>query len=81
MFQMETKNEMAAAVFHDAVEDTEVTIDQLKQGGFDDEVIEAVDSVTNRVGKTYEDFIITNLNDWHFTHDRQPPGVGPEKGC
>jgi len=58
MFQMETENEMIAAVLHDVVEDTAVTLEKLKQEGFDSEVIEAVDSVTIREGETYDDFII-----------------------
>ena len=58
MFQMETEKEMIVAVLHDVVEDTEVTLELLKQDGFDIEVLNAIDSVTERGGESYDDFII-----------------------
>jgi len=57
MFQMETKEEMIAAVLHDVLEDTAITPDQLKEMGFSETVLEALDSVTKRAGETYEDFV------------------------
>jgi len=58
MFQMDTELEMIVAVLHDVVEDADVTPDDLRMAGFDNEVIEAVDSVTNRDGESYNDFIV-----------------------
>ena len=57
MFQMETKEEMIAAVLHDVLEDTAITSDQLKEMGFSETLLEALDSVTKRAGETYEDFV------------------------
>ncbi len=57
MFQMDTEAGMITAVLHDVVEDTPVTSRDLEREGFDNEVIAAIDSVTNRPGETYDDFI------------------------
>ena len=57
MFQMETKEEMIAAVLHDVLEDTAITSDQLKEMGFSERVLEALDSVTKKAGEKYEDFV------------------------
>ncbi len=57
MFQMETEEEMITAVLHDVLEDTAVTPDQLREMGFSERVLEALDSVTRRAGETYEDFV------------------------
>lgn len=46
------------ALLHDVVEDTNVTLDQLRELGFDELVISAVDSVTKRPGEKYQDFIL-----------------------
>ena len=57
MFRMETKEEMIAAVLHDVLEDTPITPDQLKEMGFSETVLKALDSVTKRDGERYEDFV------------------------
>ena len=57
MFRMETREEMVVAVLHDVLEDTAITPDQLKEMGFSETVLEALDSVTKRAGETYEDFV------------------------
>ena len=44
------------AVLHDTVEDTEVTLDQIRDR-FGDCVADAVDALTRRKGETYTDFI------------------------
>lgn len=46
-----------AGLLHDVIEDTDVTIDDLWQFGYDREVVETVDSVTRRGGETYADFV------------------------
>jgi hypothetical protein len=58
MFKMDTEMEMIVAVLHDVVEDTRVTPNDLRAAGFDNEVIEAVDSVTKWGGESYTDFIL-----------------------
>lgn len=45
------------AVLHDVVEDTDWTFDQLRDEGFSDEVLTALDSVTKRDGEDYADFV------------------------
>lgn len=50
-------NAVMAALLHDTVEDTDVTLDQLRAEGFPAEVVDAVDAVTRREGETYMDFI------------------------
>lgn len=44
-------------VLHDVVEDTSVGLDKLRFEGFSEEVLDAVDSVTNRKGEDYFDFV------------------------
>lgn len=46
-----------AGCLHDIVEDTDVTLDQLRAMGFPDEVVRAVDAVTWRDGEDYMDLI------------------------
>lgn len=46
-----------AAYLHDVVEDTEWTLDQLRERGFSAAVIEAVDALTRRKGEEYMDYI------------------------
>ena len=57
MFRMDTKEEMIVAVLHDVLEDTPITPDQLKEMGFSETVLKALDSVTKRAGERYEDFV------------------------
>lgn len=58
MHQMDTESEQIVAVLHDVVEDTGTTFDELRQEGFDDEVLEGIDSVTRRDEESYDDFIL-----------------------
>lgn len=46
-----------AGMLHDIVEDTFVTLADLRAAGYPAEVIDAVDSVTRRPGETYMDMI------------------------
>ena len=45
------------ALLHDVVEDTDVTLDRLKEEGFPKEVIEAVDILTKRENMDYSEYI------------------------
>jgi len=45
------------AVLHDVVEDTTITLDDLRAEGFSDEIIAALDCLTKRDGESYDDFI------------------------
>jgi (p)ppGpp synthase/HD superfamily hydrolase len=57
MLRMDTEAAMMAAVLHDVVEDTEWTLGRLREAGFSDEVLEAVDCLTHREGESYEQFV------------------------
>lgn len=52
MFRVEGPSERIAAVLHDVVEDSPVTLDQLAEEGFSEEVIAAVQALTKRAGET-----------------------------
>lgn len=57
MFQMETEDEMITAVLHDVVEDSDMTLNELRQAGFSEEVVTAVAAVSRQDDETYEEFI------------------------
>jgi len=57
MARVDTEAEKIVAVLHDVVEDTDWTFDDLRKEGFSQEVIQAIDCVTKRVGEPYEDFV------------------------
>jgi (p)ppGpp synthase/HD superfamily hydrolase len=57
MLRLTTEVERVVAILHDVVEDSEVTLDDLRAEGFSDEVVDAIDHVTRREGESYEAFI------------------------
>lgn len=57
MMKMKTESEMMAAVLHDVVEDTDWAIEMLREQGFSEEVLEAVECLTKRSEESYEEFI------------------------
>lgn len=57
MFRVETDAEKVTALLHDVVEDTEWTLEGLRERGFPEEVVEAVDRLTRRDGEEYEAFV------------------------
>ncbi|HEV3051146.1 MAG TPA: HD domain-containing protein [Longimicrobium sp.] len=57
MFRVQTDAERMAAVLHDVVEDTDWTLDALRERGFPDEVVDAVDHLTRREGESYDEFV------------------------
>lgn len=57
MMRCETEMEMMTAVLHDVVEDSDLTIEDLRGKGFPDEVVEAVDHLSQRKRESYEKFI------------------------
>lgn len=50
-------NVISVAVLHDAVEDSDLTLDDLRREGFNEMIVSGVDSVTKREGEAYEDAI------------------------
>jgi GTP diphosphokinase / guanosine-3',5'-bis(diphosphate) 3'-diphosphatase len=52
MLRLNTEEEQIAGVLHDVVEDTSVTLDQLKEHGFSVSVLAALEALTKRPGET-----------------------------
>jgi (p)ppGpp synthase/HD superfamily hydrolase len=64
MCRMKTEFEMMAAILHDIVEDTDVSLDDLREAGYPEAVVTAVDCLSRRDDESYEDFVartMTNL--------------------
>ena len=57
MMKMKTEVEMIVAVLHDVVEDTEISIDQLRSEGFSPEIVKAVECITRRQDESYDQSI------------------------
>ena len=57
MMRMDTPQEMMTAVLHDAVEDSDWTIADLRSEGLPYEVLQALELLSRRDGQTYEQFI------------------------
>jgi hypothetical protein len=54
MLAVKAEHERMAAALHDVVEDTSVTLADLSEAGFPEEVVRAVDALTKRDGETRE---------------------------
>ena len=52
MLRMQTEEERIVAVLHDVVEDSEITLDDLRSEGFAVAVIEALEALTKRPGES-----------------------------
>lgn len=57
MAKMETIEEMAVALLHDVIEDSEVTAKDLLKQGISKKVVKAVQTLTKIEGENYEQFI------------------------
>lgn len=57
MNQFSIESEMIVAVLHDVVEDTDITLDDLKKQGFSDLVVDAIGCLSKQDDESYEDFI------------------------
>ncbi len=55
--QMEDEYSTIAALLHDVVEDTHVTLEDLRRDGFPEEVLAAVDLLTHREGVPYLEYV------------------------
>ena len=55
--QMKDEYSTCVALLHDVVEDTDITLDELKSNGFPDEVIEALSLMTHSDDVPYLDYI------------------------
>ena len=57
MSQVESEEEKIVAVLHDIVEDTEISLDDLRSEGFSEEVVSAVECLTKQDGENYDLYI------------------------
>ena len=57
MNRVHTLDEKMVAVLHDVVEDSDVTLEELRREGFEAPIIEAVALLTKLEGESYEQFI------------------------
>ncbi|MBF0133278.1 MAG: GTP pyrophosphokinase [Magnetococcales bacterium] len=58
MMQLDEVSSQIIALLHDVVEDTPVTLDDLRQEGFSEEIITALDLLTHRPEDSYETYIL-----------------------
>jgi (p)ppGpp synthase/HD superfamily hydrolase len=57
MAKMQTPSEMATALLHDVIEDSDMTAEDLLKQGIPQTVVDAVLALTKQTNETYEDFI------------------------
>lgn len=55
--QMDDETSTIVALLHDVVEDTDYTLDDLREMGFSEEVCQALDLLTHREGVPYMDYV------------------------
>jgi hypothetical protein len=58
MAAVETEEEKIVAVLHDVIEDTSVTIEDLRQVGFSEDVLTGVACVTHRREESFADYVV-----------------------
>ena len=57
MSQVESEEEKIVAVLHDIVEDTDISLDDLRNEGFSEKVVSAVECLTKHDGENYDSYI------------------------
>ena len=57
MFQFETEKERIVAILHDTIEKTQVDYGYLKDAGFSEEILSAVNSLTRKPDEDYNNYI------------------------
>lgn len=57
MMRMQTEEEKIVALLHDLIEDTPLTLQDLRKNGFSKEVVKAVDLLTRYPKQTYDEYI------------------------
>lgn len=55
--QMDDEDSTVVALLHDILEDTDVTLADLRAMGFSENVLEALDCLTHRKGESYYDYL------------------------
>ena len=57
MMQVDSEDEQISAILHDVVEDSNLTLDDLKNEGFSETIIDTVNALSKRDGEIYDDYI------------------------
>jgi GTP diphosphokinase / guanosine-3',5'-bis(diphosphate) 3'-diphosphatase len=57
MQQMDTSEERIVAMLHDVIEDTDIPLEYLREEGYSETIVQAIDYLTRREGESYMDFI------------------------
>lgn len=57
MLSKKTEIERICAVLHDVIEDSFMTLDDIHNEGFSEEVIEILDCLSKRIAEDYDDYI------------------------
>ncbi|MBF0448001.1 MAG: GTP pyrophosphokinase [Magnetococcales bacterium] len=57
MLRMKSERAQIVAVLHDLIEDTDATLDDLRNEGFPEEILVALDHLTHREEESYEAYI------------------------
>jgi len=57
MARVQSEAEKIAAVLHDIIEDTDYTIENLREKGYSKEILEAIECLTKRDGENYDEFV------------------------
>jgi hypothetical protein len=55
--KMSTETEKIVAVLHDVLEDTDVTLEDMRRAGYTEPVLDALGCLTRREGELYDDYI------------------------
>lgn len=62
MLKFRNEEEMIVAVLHDVVEDSDISLNELKNSGFSEAITQAIDCLSKRNGESYDDFILRVAN-------------------
>ena len=57
MARVQSETEKIVAVLHDIVEDTDYTIENLRENGYSKQVLEAIECLTKRDGEDYDEYL------------------------
>ncbi len=58
MMSLTTLEERVVGVLHDVLEDTQISAANLRESGFSEVILSALESVTKRPGESYEEFVL-----------------------
>ena len=62
MARVQSDTEKIAAVLHDTIEDTDYTIEKLREKGYSEQVLKAIDCLTKRDGEDYDKYLNRSMS-------------------